>query len=118
MSWDVEYTDQFEQWWQHLSEDQQVALDAMVQVLEQHGPALGLPYSVEVSSLDNPNLRQLRVPVRQEMLCVLYLADEWRQTLVLLAGATGGEDACPPEQAGEADIIYQSYVRLRKRSDH
>jgi hypothetical protein len=116
--WDVEYTDLFEQWWQHLTEEEQVALDAMVQVLEQHGPALGPPYSVEVPTLSNPNLRQLRVPYREETLCVLYLADEWREALVLLAGATGDEGPCPPEQAGEADVIYQSYMELRKRTDH
>ena len=118
MPWDVEYTDLFEEWWQHLSEDQQVALDAMVQVLEQHGPALGPPYSVEVSTLAHPNLRQLRVPFRDELLCVLYVADEWREAVVLLSGATGEGNVCPPDQAGQADVIYQSYVQLRKRSDH
>ena len=118
VAWDVEYTDQFAEWWQHLSEEQQVALDAMVQVLEQHGPALGPPYSVQVATLANPNVLQLRVPFGEETLCVLYLADEWRQTLVLLAGAIGDEEACPPEQAGEAEVIYQSYVQLRKRADH
>jgi hypothetical protein len=116
--WDVEYTDLFEEWWQHLSEEQHVALDAMVQVLEQHGPALGPPYSVDVPALDNPNLRQLRVPFREQVLCVLYLADEWREAVVLLAGATGEGDVCPPEQAGQADVIYQSYVQLRRRTDH
>lgn len=117
MPWDVEYTDLFEGWWQHLSEDQQVALDAMVQVLEQHGPALGPPYSVEIPTLDTPNLRQLRVPFHDELLCVLYVADEWREAVVLLAGAIG-EEVCPPEQVGQADVIYQSYVQLRKRTDH
>jgi hypothetical protein len=116
--WDVEYTDLFEQWWQQLSEEQHVALDAMVQVLEQHGAALGPPYSVEVPTLNNPNLRQLRVPFGEQTLCVLYLGDEWRGAIVLLAGAIGDEAACPPEQVGEADVIYQSYMELRKRTDH
>jgi hypothetical protein len=118
VAWDVEYTDLFEEWWQRLSEEQQVALDAMVQVLEQHGPALGPPYSVEVPTLDNRTLRQLRVPFRGELLCVLYLTDDWRDAVVLLAGATGAENVCPPEQVGDAEVIYQSYVELRRRTDH
>jgi len=28
MSWDVEYTDEFGEWWAHLSEDEQESLDA------------------------------------------------------------------------------------------
>lgn len=43
--WDVEVTDQFEQWWDALDEDGQEAIDAAVRVLEARGPALGRPLS-------------------------------------------------------------------------
>ncbi|MDU9050237.1 MAG: type II toxin-antitoxin system RelE/ParE family toxin [Candidatus Electrothrix sp. Rat3] len=44
MTWSVEYTDAFGTWWQSLSEDEQVELDASVQLLEEFGPSLGRPH--------------------------------------------------------------------------
>jgi hypothetical protein len=34
MAWEVEFTDEFNRWWQSLSEDEQVNVKAMVLVLE------------------------------------------------------------------------------------
>ena len=36
--WDVEFTDQFEAWWDTLSPDEQQSIDAAVRLLEQRGP--------------------------------------------------------------------------------
>ena len=41
MTWDVEYTDEFGDWWQSLTEAEQESLAASVQLLELRGPALG-----------------------------------------------------------------------------
>jgi hypothetical protein len=41
--WDVEFTDQFEAWWETLSAEEQQGIDAAVRVLEQRGPGLGRP---------------------------------------------------------------------------
>lgn len=43
MVWDVEVTDQFEQWWDTLGVPEQQAIDAAVSLLEQRGPGLGRP---------------------------------------------------------------------------
>ena len=45
MSWQVEYTDQFEEWWDTLSEGQQEELAATVELLMEYGPTLPYPYS-------------------------------------------------------------------------
>ena len=116
--WDVEYTDQFEEFWQQLSQDHQVALDAIVRVLESRGPALGPPFSVDVPSATHPSIRQLRMPSGSDTLCVLYLIDDARAAVVLLVGALGDEGVCPPEQVDSVDVIYQSYLALRRRSEH
>ena len=42
MSWQVEYTDQFEEWWDTLSEGQQEELAATVELLMEYDPTL--PY--------------------------------------------------------------------------
>ena len=47
MKWDVEYTDEFGEWWRSLSEDEQVSLDASVRLLEDRGPNLGFLIAAE-----------------------------------------------------------------------
>ena len=37
MTWLVEYTDEFGEWWSGLTEDEQVSLAASVQLLEERG---------------------------------------------------------------------------------
>jgi len=39
--WDIEFTDEFGEWWGNLSEDEQESLTVSVKVLEILGPALG-----------------------------------------------------------------------------
>lgn len=38
MACDVEYTDEFEAWWETLSEAEQIEIDAVVRLLEARGP--------------------------------------------------------------------------------
>ena len=44
MPWQVEYTDQFKEWWDTLSEEQQEDLVATVELLMEYGPTLPYPY--------------------------------------------------------------------------
>ena len=38
MAVEVEYTDEFEEWWNQLDESEQESVEAVVQLLEEHGP--------------------------------------------------------------------------------
>lgn len=60
MSWDVEYTDEFGDWWRSLSEDEQVSLAASVRLLEERGPALGFPHSSGIIGSRHDHMRELR----------------------------------------------------------
>jgi hypothetical protein len=44
MAWEVEYTGEFESWWNDLTEEEQIELDAKVFLLQQHGPVLPRPH--------------------------------------------------------------------------
>jgi hypothetical protein len=39
--WDVEFTDEFFEWWRSLDESQQDALQVGIELLESNGPSLG-----------------------------------------------------------------------------
>jgi hypothetical protein len=103
--------------WDGLTEDERVSVDGMIQVLEMHGPSLGPPYSIEVTTSRHPQLRQLRVPHRGMALCVLYIPDEQSAASVLLIGTTTGtvDEPCPPEHVELADRIYRDYLTKRGR---
>lgn len=60
MSWEVEYTDEFEAWWNTLSEDEQTSIDASVRLLEQRGPQLPYPHSSGIKGSRHSHMRELR----------------------------------------------------------
>lgn len=47
-SWDVEYTDEFEVWWNELDEAEQDDIAATVGLLQEKGPSLPFPFSAGV----------------------------------------------------------------------
>jgi len=61
MSWEVEYTDEFEEWWHCLTEKEQVSVDASVRLLELLGPSLKFPHSSGVKGSRHGHLRELRI---------------------------------------------------------
>jgi len=59
--WEVEFTDEFEEWWDTLSEDQQDAVRERVDLLAQRGPALKRPLVGEVQgSAFGAQMKELR----------------------------------------------------------
>lgn len=58
--WEVEYTDEFGDWYGQLSEDDQDAVVARVELLEQLGPALGRPAVDNVHKSKHSNMKELR----------------------------------------------------------
>ena len=116
VSWTVEVTEEFERWWDGLVEDERISIDGMIRVLERQGPLLGQPYAFEVSGSQNDRLRQLRVPHRDQLICVLYVPDPARVALVLLTGTTAGwdDEVCPPDEIAAADAIYAKYLATRR----
>jgi hypothetical protein len=115
VAWTVAVTDEFETWWDALSEDERVSLDGMIHVLEMRGPSLGPPYSIDVTGSRHPGFRELRVPHEDASLCVLYVPDEQTAALVLLTGTTREtvNEPCPPEHVELADLIYRDYLAKR-----
>ena len=61
MPWEVEYNDEFGEWWLELSEGQQDAVAARVDLLMEHGPNLPHPYSSDIKSSRHGVMRELRI---------------------------------------------------------
>ena len=61
MSWAIEYTDEFEAWWEMLADAEQESIAAVVGLLEDHGPQLGYPHSSSITSSRHGHMRELRI---------------------------------------------------------
>jgi hypothetical protein len=87
--WEVEFTDQFEEWWISLTEDQQDALHAGVVRLEQYGPSLGRPVVDHIKMSRHANMKELRTS-QGGSLRVLFAFDPERNAILLLGGDKTG----------------------------
>jgi hypothetical protein len=80
--WDVEVTDQFVQWWDTLSVEEQESIKAVVDMLEQRGPGLGRPLVDTIKGSRHANLKELRTT----MIRVLFAFDPTRTAILLIGG--------------------------------
>ena len=94
MAWEVEYTDEFETWWNSLTEEEQIELDAKVHLLEQHSPVLLRPHSDVIVTSKHANMKELRgkvaLPHHRAELRVLYAFDPRRIAILLIGGDKTG----------------------------
>jgi len=62
--WEVEYTNEFGQWWAGLTEDEQESLAANVELLRQLGPGLPRPHVDTIKGSRHSNMKELRTQHR------------------------------------------------------
>jgi hypothetical protein len=60
VAFEVEFTDEFELWWNGLSLDEQDSVDFSVHLLEEHGPQLKRPHADAIHGSKFTNMRELR----------------------------------------------------------
>ena len=56
--WEVEFTDEFGEWWDGLMEAEQEYVRASVNLLRRFGPSLGRPHVDSVASSKHTNMNQ------------------------------------------------------------
>ena len=113
--WEVEYTDEFGDWWNGLSEAEQESVDASVRLLEERGPQLGHPHSSGIGRSKHPHMRELRIQHRGRPYRVLYAFDPRRTAILLIGGDKTGSDRWYDEYVPRADRLYDEHLAaLRK----
>jgi hypothetical protein len=115
MSWNVEHTDEFEQWWDDLTEAQQDDITAIVLLLTEQGPQLPFPYSSGISGSRHAHMRELRVQSRGRSIRVFYAFDPRRSAILLIGGDKTGDDRFYQRMIPIADTLYDTYIaEIRK----
>lgn len=111
MAYEVEYTDEFEQWWITLDEATQDSIDEAVELLEQRGPNLPFPYSSGVKGSRHQRMRELRVQHKGEPYRILYAFDPRRVAVLLLGGNKAGNNRWYEENIPKADKLYDELLK-------
>lgn len=115
MAWDVEYADDFGEWWETLDEDEQVSVATVVELLETKGPNLPFPYSSKVNGSRHGHLRELRIQHKGRPYRVLYAFDPRRVAILLLGGDKTGDDRWYEENVPRADRLYDEHLVILKK---
>jgi hypothetical protein len=117
LRWEVEYTDEFGEWWDSLTVGQQAKLRSSVLLLREFGPALEFPHSSKINRSAYPEMRELRVQCGGKPLRVLYAFNPARTAILLIGGDKTGNDRWYEINVPRADRIYaQHLIELKKES--
>jgi hypothetical protein len=112
MAWEVEYTDEFEIWWNGLDEEEQVEIDAIVGLLEEKGPHLPYPYSSDIKGTKYTVIRELRVQHKGKPYRILYAFDPRRAAILLIGGRKTGSNRWYDKYVPLAEKIYEKHLKL------
>lgn len=111
MEWTVEYADEFESWWNRLSEQEQASVEASVRLLQERGPMLRFPHSSGVKGSKHAHMRELRIQHRGRPYRALYAFDPRRVAILLIGGDKTGDDRWYETSVPTADGLYDECLR-------
>ena len=112
--WCVEHSDKFGEWWDTLSEEEQIDVDAVVGLLEKLGPTLPFPYSSKINGSQYSHLRELRVQHAGRPYRILYAFDPRRVAILLAGGDKTGDDRWYNTNVPIAEAQYEAHLRTLK----
>ena len=115
MIWEVEYTDEFGEWWESLDEQEQDSVAVYVSLLEQRGPALPYPYSSQIHEAKFSHLRELRIQHKGQPYRVLYAFDPRRTAILLMGGNKTGSNRWYETYVPLADRLYDEHLEQLKK---
>lgn len=112
MAYEVEVTDEWLEWFNRLTADEQDEIAAVIGVLENRGPHLPFPYSSGVSASRHSHMRELRTQVHGRPFRTLYAFDPRRVAILLIAGDKTGDDRWYDVFVPKADDLYDEHLKI------
>ena len=115
MACDVEFTDEFGDWWEKLSSKEQISIAASVELLEDYGTKLPYSHSSGVNGSRHGHMRELRIQHECRPYRILYAFDPIRTAILLIGGDKTGNDRWYKEFIPVADDLYDEHIALLKK---
>lgn len=115
MSWSVEYTNEFGDWWATLPETAQNDVAAAVGLLGERGPDLAPPYARDMRDSRHRRMRELRAPSEGAPIRVLHAFGPRDTAILLIGDAENGDERFVRGLLRWADDLYDRHLEeLRK----
>jgi hypothetical protein len=113
--WEVEYTDEFGEWWDSLEGAEQESLATSVELLRQLGPNLPRPHADTVKGSRHANMKELRTQHAGRPLRTFFAFDPRRCAILLIGGDKSGDQRFYERMIPKADDLYDEHLAtLRK----
>jgi hypothetical protein len=114
VAWQVLYSDRAAHWIADLDDDGFRHMMAAVELLEQHGPALGRPLVDRIRGSRHHNMKELRAST----LRALFAFDPDRRAIILLGGDKRGDwKGWYRRNVPLADDLYDEYLAVIGRGE-
>lgn len=110
MTWDVEYTDEFGDWWESLTAEEQESIAVSVRLLEDRGPSLGFPHSSAINGSRHGHMRELRTQHNGRPIRTLYAFDPRCSAILLIGGDKTGDNRWYEINVPLADRLYDEHL--------
>ena len=117
MEWEVDFTEEFETWWNDLTLSEQEAVNAKVMLLQTIGPLLSRPHANVIHASRHPNMKELRIPHSGRPYRVLVGFDPRRCAMLLIGGDKTGNDRWYEEFVPLADDLYDEHLESMKKDE-
>lgn len=112
--WEVEYTDEFGEWYRSLDEKTQDAIIDSVGVLERDGPLLGRPLVDTLRGSRHSNMKELRPAAGN--IRILFAFDPRRMAILLIGGDKSHRwQEWYQEMIPVADRLYDEHLESLRR---
>jgi hypothetical protein len=115
MAWEVEYADEFGNWWDSLTIAEQEAVAEKVRLLQEHGPVLPRPHSDVIVTSKHPNMKELRSTAGRAVLRILYAFDPRRTAVLLIGGDKSRRSDWYEKFVPIADEIFDKHLAHLKK---
>ena len=109
--WQINGTDRFADWYGALTESEQDAVIAVVELLAEQGPQLTRPHADRITGSRYHNLKELRPRGDAKNCRVLFILDPRREALLLIGGNKAGQWTTWYRTAiAEAEQLYDEHL--------
>jgi hypothetical protein len=110
LAWEVEFSDEFGEWWNQLAAAEQKSVDFTVSLLQDVGPVLRMPHSSGIEMSRHNHMRELRIQHEGRPYRVLYAFNPRRAAILLLGGDKTGNNRWYDDFVPRADAIYDRHL--------
>ena len=111
MPWEVEFSDEFGDWWYGLTAAEQKSVDFSVGLLTQAGPTWKMPHSSGIETSRHTHMRELRIQHEGRPYRVLYAFDPRRAAILPIGGDKKGNNRWYEEYVPRGDDIYDQHLK-------